>query len=90
MAFRTLRNIDDVWVYDNPDTNMRELFRQGHLVTYFTAESMNGGSFWRTDYVQEMYYEDMRTLGPWTEAQEFGDRIHKPYNPLATELWRDS
>lgn len=88
---RTLRSINDVWVYDNPDTEMREIFKNGHLITYFPRASMDKGSWWNPDgehrWIQLMYLDDLRTLGAWSEGAEYGDRIHKPFDPLATELW---
>ena len=90
---RTLNSINDVWVYDNPDTNMRELFKHGHLITYFSAKSMDRSAWYclpNVDrFLQEMYYDDMLSLGPWNEGAEYGDRIHKPYDPLANELWSE-
>lgn len=88
---RTLNHINSVWVYDNPDTMRREIFRNGHLIIHFSAEAMAAHSNYypwgENRWVEEMYIEDMRSLGPFDEGHEWGDRIHKPYDPLATELW---
>lgn len=101
---RTLRTINDVWVYDNPDTGMREVFKHGHLLIHFPEvafakwpdpnhpkDSTRGEYLWwpsgENRWVQEMYLDDMRSLGPFDEGAEYGDRIHRPYDPLATELW---
>ncbi len=87
---RILDSINQLWVYDNPDTGMRELFKNGHLITYFPQAAFLGNlwtPFGEHRWVQEMYLYDMQTLGEWVEGAEYGDRIHKPYDPLATELW---
>lgn len=87
---RTLNSINDVWVYDNPDTMRREVFRNGHLITHFPEKAFEKGGYWwpmgENRWVQEMYLDDMRRLGPFDEAKEYGDRIHKPFDPLATEI----
>ena len=92
-----LNNIRDVWVYDNPDTSCRELYRHGHLLTFYPASAFPAkedkhtypwyGHEGADRWVQEMYIADARSLGPWQEGQEFGDRIHKPFDPLATQIY---
>jgi len=96
MPFRTLGSINDVWVYDNPDTMKRELFRNGHLIIHFPEVAFEFDGYYykwyphgENKYIEEMYIEDMRELGPFDEGHEWGDRIHKPYDPLATELWSE-
>lgn len=92
----TLNSIRDVWVYDNPDTSCRELYKHGHLLTFYPASAFPDHDehgllfYWHEGadrWVQEMYIADARSLGPWQEGQEFGDRIHKPFDPLATHIY---
>ncbi len=84
----------DMWVYDNPDTMCRELFKHGHLVIHFPEEAFDSNGRWyprgENWPVQEMYWRDMMRLGKLNPGAEYGDRIHKPFDPLATELWSNS
>lgn len=72
-------------VYDNPDTNCREIYVHGHLVTYYTEDELNKP--WYLTPVQQQFLDYALKFGPYNECQTFDDPTHLPVESLATEIF---
>lgn len=76
-------------VYDNPDTQCREIYVHGHLVTYFEADKLARDYYGARTPVQEQFMEVAQRCGPFTEGIIHYGEEHMPFDPLATNLHPD-
>jgi len=77
-------------VYDNPDTECREIYVHGHLVTYYTEAELNrlsGMNYWHISPVQEQFAKYALQYGEFRPGREYDDPQHMPTDPLATEIF---
>ena len=76
-----------MFIYDNPDTGLREFYRHGHLVIYFDPSEI--GRHTSSHPLRWMYERDCDNLGPFMEGKGHGDERDMPEDPLATQLYED-
>lgn len=83
-----------MYIYDNPDTNCRELYSHGHLIVYFVEAQVeyavrHGYINDHYDPVRIMYEKEVIRHGRFREGAEYGDTKDKPDDPLATQIYED-
>lgn len=72
-------------IYDNPDTNCREIYVHCHLVTYFTEADLGSG-FVYLSAIQEQFYNDAKQCGEFKDGTVYGYEEYIPADTLATAL----